>query len=54
MYSKVIFFKDKEKTFIAWIGTLLKPLHFDEADYIYNEGEEITESYTLNECSFKS
>lgn len=44
MYSKVIFFRDKDKTFIAWIGTLLKPLHFDEADYIYNEGEEITES----------
>jgi hypothetical protein len=44
MYLTVKFFKEKEKSFIAWIGTLLRPLSVQESDYIYQEVEEITES----------
>jgi hypothetical protein len=44
MYSNIKFFKEKDKTFIAWVGTLLRPLNVQEADYIYQEIEEITES----------
>jgi len=35
MYMTVKFFKNKEKSFIAWIGTLLRPLSVQESDYIY-------------------
>jgi len=35
MYLSIKFFKDKEKSFIAWIGTLLRPLNVQEADYVY-------------------
>jgi len=35
MYLTIKFFKDKEQSFIAWIGTLLRPLNVQEADYIY-------------------
>jgi hypothetical protein len=35
MYMTVKFFKEKEKTFIAWIGTLLRPLSVQESDYVY-------------------
>jgi hypothetical protein len=44
MYKSIEFFKGKEKSFIAWIGHLLRPLNIQEADYIYQEIEEITES----------
>ena len=35
MYLSVKFFRGKEKSFIAWVGTLLRPLNVQEADYIY-------------------
>jgi hypothetical protein len=35
MYQDIKFFKNKEKSFIAWIGTLMRPLNIQEADYIY-------------------
>ena len=41
MYSDVTFFKNKDRSFIAWIA---KPLNFEGEDYIYKEGEEILES----------
>jgi hypothetical protein len=30
MYSNVAFFKGKEKTFIAWITHLVKPLNIED------------------------
>lgn len=47
MYKTIKFFRDKEKSFIAWVGQLLRPLNISEADYIYQEIEEITESKLL-------
>ena len=44
MYSEIKFFHDRDKSFIAWIGTFLRPINIQEKDYIYKEGEEITES----------
>lgn len=44
MYIAVTFFKDKDKSFIAWISTMLRPTNVEEGRYIYKEGEEITES----------
>jgi hypothetical protein len=47
MYESVKFFQDRPKSFIAWIGTVLKPLNASEFEYIYQELEEITESKNL-------
>lgn len=44
MYANVVFFRDKDKSFIAWIARLINPLNMEESDYIYKEGEEIAES----------
>ncbi|TNV85840.1 hypothetical protein FGO68_gene9701 [Halteria grandinella] len=49
MYSTVAFFQGKEKSFIAWVSRHIHPMHFDEDDYIYKEGEEILEIYFLVE-----
>lgn len=47
MYSTVSFFRGKEKSFIAWISKHIRPMHIDEDDFIYKEGEEILEIYFL-------
>jgi hypothetical protein len=47
MYSSVNFFMDKEKTFIAWIAKLIRPVNIEDQDYIYKEGEEIVEGKPL-------
>lgn len=48
MYSNIKFFNNrKDKSFIAWVGTLLRPVNFKERDYIFKDGEEITESKNL-------
>lgn len=47
MYSKIEFFKEKDNTFIAWVSTLVRPINIQEQDYIYKEGEEITECKNL-------
>ena len=44
LYESVTFFKNKEKSFIAWVGTMVRPLNVAETEYIFKEGEEITES----------
>lgn len=43
MYSGVNFFKEneKDKSFILWISTLLRPITVEEEEYICKEGEEI-------------
>ena len=47
MHSSVKFFKKKEKSFIAWMSIIMKPIVYDEGKYIYEDGDEITESKTL-------
>jgi len=44
IYHNINFFKAREKSFIAWIGPLLKPIRAQEMEYIYKEGEEVKES----------
>jgi hypothetical protein len=44
LYETVTFFANKEKSFIAWVGTMVRPLNIAEFEYIFKEGEEITES----------
>jgi CRP-like cAMP-binding protein len=46
-YSNIAYFKDKDKSFIAWISTLLKPINQEDQDYIYKEGDDVTEIYFL-------
>ncbi len=52
MYESVKFFKDRPRSFIAWIGTVLKPMNVSEHEYIYQEVEEITESksHLISNC----
>ena len=40
-YHTVEFFKEKEKCFIAWVAPLLKPMNFQDSEYIYSHGEEV-------------
>jgi CRP-like cAMP-binding protein len=47
IYSTIDFFKVKEKSFIAWIGPLLKPLNVQELEYIFKEGEDLKEIFFL-------
>jgi hypothetical protein len=47
IYVNIDFFKDRDKSFIAWIGPLLKPIKAQEQEYIYKEGEEIKEVYFM-------
>jgi len=41
IYQTISFFKDKDKNFIAWIGTLLRPINVQQDDFIYREGEDV-------------
>jgi hypothetical protein len=47
MYSTVDYFMGKDKSFIAWIVTLIRPLNSESEDYIYKEGEEVFESKNI-------
>ena len=44
IYHNIEFFKYKERSFIVWVGPLLRPLLISEMDYIYKEGDHIKES----------
>jgi len=47
-YSTVEFFKGKDKSFIAWISTILKPISVEDEQYVYKEGVEILDGmYSL-------
>jgi hypothetical protein len=35
MYQTIKFFKNKDKSFIAWVGTLLRPSIVQDSEYIY-------------------
>ena len=47
IYRTVSFFQNKEKNFIVWIVTLLRPSFVQEQEFLYTEGEQITESKKL-------
>lgn len=47
IYKVIDFFKEKEKSFIAWVGPLLKPYNTQELEYIYKEGDDIKEIFFL-------
>jgi hypothetical protein len=44
IYHTVIFFQGKDKNFIGWLSTMLRPIYVQEQEFIYQEGEEIQES----------
>jgi hypothetical protein len=44
IYHHIEFFKTKEKSFIVWVGPLLKRIIVEESEYIYKEGDDIKES----------
>ena len=52
MHSSVKFFQKKEKSFIAWMSTIMKPIVYDEGKYIYEDGDEITESKLYLKLNF--
>lgn len=44
IYTEFPFFFGKEKSFIAWIGPKLKGIYVSDLEYIYKEGDDISES----------
>ena len=46
-YKKIFLFKGKPSSFIAWICPLLKPLPHPDRQYIYFEGDEVSNIYFL-------
>lgn len=44
LYQTIDFFKLKDKGFILWIGNVLRPLHLSADEYLYTEGDDISES----------
>jgi len=47
MFSNVKFFDRKEKSFIIWVGTAIRPMNIQEQEYIFKEGEKIIEMYFI-------
>lgn len=47
IYETVEFFKNKDKSFVVWIVKFLRPIHVQEQEYIFKEGESIQEVYFL-------
>lgn len=47
MYASVKFFDLKEKSFIVWMDTVMRPLNIQEEEYVYKEGEIIVEMYFM-------
>jgi hyperpolarization activated cyclic nucleotide-gated potassium channel 1 len=52
IYTNIEFFNAKDKSFIAWVGPLLKPLLASEQEYIFKEGDDIKESKNTNALTF--
>lgn len=48
MYENVKFFKElNDESFIAWIGSVIRPVNMQEEEYIFKEGEQIIEMFFL-------
>ena len=52
IYRNIQFFKHKERSFIVWVGPLLRPYMISELDYIYKEGDHIKESNEFEALDF--
>jgi len=48
MYANVTFFNNQKRPFMAWIGSVIRPINVQESDYIFKEGEQIVEIYFLS------
>lgn len=48
LYSHISFFIGKDKSFIAWMTTLLRPFNIEDGKKIYMEGERVTESKLIS------
>ena len=46
-YKRIDCFKGRPMAFIAWICPLLKPMPYPENQYIYFEGDNITEIFFM-------
>ena len=47
MYSSVNFFDNKDQSFIAWIGSVIRPINIQELEYVFQEREDILEVFFL-------
>lgn len=47
MYASVQFFHGKDQSFLTWITRLIAPLSIEAKDYVYKEGEEISDIFFL-------
>lgn len=43
-----MFFRKRDKAFIAWISTIMKSTSMDEDEYVYKEGEQMNEGKLLS------
>ena len=48
LYKSVEFLQGKETAFQAWAATVMKPLNYEEMEYIYKEGEVFKEVYFIS------
>lgn len=47
LYESIDILKDKDRSFIVWISGVIRQIHVEDSEYIYQEGEEILESKVL-------
>lgn len=47
-YKKINAFKKRSSAFIAWICPLLKPSEYPKEDYIFFEGDDVTNIFFLS------
>lgn len=46
-YKKIKMFKTMKANFITWVCPLLKPLFLEEKEYVYLEGDSVTQTFFL-------
>lgn len=46
-YKRINFTKHKSKSFISWLCPLMKPVPFNQKQYIYREGDDVENIYFL-------
>ena len=44
LYETIGFFKNREQSFITWVGATLRPIETAKYDFIYRKGDEVNES----------
>ena len=46
-YKRIKLFKDKSNSFISWLCPLLKPSPYQQNEFLYKEGDEVTNVFFL-------